>query len=47
MNLKQLIKKVKTVLYNKPVGYIAPVNNCNIGKQQEFQNRENFKVDQD
>lgn len=47
MNLRQIIKKVKTVLYNKPVGYIAPVNNYNVGKQEEFKNRNNFKVDKD
>lgn len=44
--IKGIIKKIKTVIYNKPIGYISPVENCNDGKQKEFKNRKNFKVDE-
>jgi hypothetical protein len=36
--------KVKTTIYNKPVGYISPVSNYNIGKKAEFDNRVNYKI---
>lgn len=36
--------KVMTTIYNKPIGYISPVKNCNIGKQLEKENRVNFKI---
>jgi len=36
--------KVKTTIYNKPVGYISPVSNVNEGKKQEFDNRVNFEI---
>ena len=36
--------KVETIVYNKPIGYISPVSNCNVGKQEEKENRINFKV---
>jgi len=45
LNIKKIIKKIKTVIYNKPVGYISPVDNCNVGKKDEFNNRKNVKVD--
>lgn len=34
--------KIKTTIYNKPVGYIAPQSNYNIGKKKEYANRINF-----
>ena len=36
--------KVRTTIYNKPVGYISPVSNVNDGRKQEFESRKNFDV---
>ena len=36
--------KVKTTIYNKPIGYISPVSNVNEGRKEEFDNRKNFKI---
>lgn len=36
--------KIKTTIYNKPIGYCTPVNNHNVGRSQAKKNRKEFKV---
>jgi len=36
--------KVRTTIYNKPVGYISPVSNVNAGRRKEFEERKNFEI---
>ena len=38
------MKKVPCEVYSRVVGYFRPVNNWNIGKQQEFTERVTFDV---
>lgn len=36
--------KIKTTIYNKPVGYCTPINNHNVGRQEAKTIRKNFVV---
>lgn len=36
--------KIKTTIYNKPVGYTTPVCNHNVGRQEAKKIRKNFVV---
>lgn len=36
--------KVKTTVWNKPVGYCSPVKNHNSGRQLAMRTRKNFVV---
>ena len=36
--------KAKTEVYSRIVGYFRPVQQWNVGKQQEFAKRKNFRV---
>ncbi len=38
------IKKVPCEVYSRIVGYLRPVQNWNRGKQQEFQERKNYRI---
>lgn len=38
--------KIKTTVYNKPVGYCTPVKNHNVGRIEAKQIRKNFVVGQ-
>lgn len=40
-----LIQKIKTILFSRPVGYISPTVNYNKGKEQEFENRKKYNID--
>ncbi len=40
--IKQL--KIPCEVYSRVVGYYSPVQNWNIGKQQEYKERKSFKV---
>lgn len=37
-------KKLRTVIYNKPIGYCTPVQNHNVGRQEAKSIRKNFVV---
>ena len=41
-----IIKKIKTILFSRPVGYISPSSNYNEGKEEEFENRKKYNLDQ-
>ena len=41
-----LIKKIKTILFSRPVGYISPSTNYNEGKEKEFENRKKYNLQQ-
>jgi len=45
LNLLQTIKKIKTIIFSRPVGYITPVNNWNKGKEEEFEQRKLYSMD--
>lgn len=36
--------ELKTTVYNKPIGYVTPVNNHNVGRQEAKSIRKNFVV---
>jgi len=38
-------KRTKCEVYSRVVGYLRPVNNWNVGKQEEFKDREEFDVE--
>jgi len=38
--------KTKCEVYSRVVGYIRPITNWNIGKQEEFKDRELFDTEQ-
>jgi len=38
-------QRTKMEIYSRVVGYLRPVDQWNPGKQQEFRDRKNFKVD--
>lgn len=38
------MKKLRTVVYNKPIGYCTPVQNHNVGRQEAKGIRKNFVV---
>lgn len=40
-----LIKKIKTIIFSRPVGYITPVSNWNKGKEEEFDQRKLYNMD--
>jgi hypothetical protein len=40
-------QKVKTVIYNKPVGYIGSVENFNSGRRLAKEVRKNFIIKED
>lgn len=40
------MKKIKTILFSRPVGYISPSANYNEGKEQEFENRKKYDLQQ-
>lgn len=40
-----LIQKIKTIIFSRPVGYIAPVTNWNEGKEQEFNQRKLYDME--
>jgi len=37
-------KRTKCEVYSRTVGYLRPVNQWNLGKQQEFKDRKMFKI---
>ena len=37
------MKKVPCEVYSRIVGYFRPIQNWNIGKKQEFEDRKEFK----
>ena len=37
---KKLVKVIKTEVYSRVVGYYRPVNDWNIGKKEEFKDRQ-------
>ena len=39
-----MIKRQHCEIYSRIVGYLRPVNQWNIGKQEEFKDRKMFKV---
>ncbi len=43
MSTKEL--KVPVEVYSRVVGYFRPVNQWNKGKQEEFKNRQEYKID--
>jgi len=42
-NCKRFISK-KMEIYSRTVGYLRPVSQWNVGKQQEFKDRKHFKM---
>ncbi len=38
------VKKVPCEVYSRIVGYLRPVQNWNRGKQQEFEERKNYRI---
>lgn len=40
-----LIQKIKTIIFSRPVGYISPVTNYNKGKEEEFGLRKLYNID--
>lgn len=38
------MKTLKTIVYNKPIGYCTPVKNHNIGRQEAKNIRKNYVV---
>lgn len=40
------MKKIKTTVYNKPVGYCTPVKNHNVGRAEAKQIRKTFVIGQ-
>jgi hypothetical protein len=40
------LKKIKTILFSRPVGYISPSTNYNQGKESEFENRKKYDLQQ-
>jgi ribonucleoside-triphosphate reductase (formate) len=39
-------KRTKCEVYSRVVGYLRPVNQWNLGKQQEFHDRKMFKTNE-
>jgi ribonucleoside-triphosphate reductase len=39
-------KRTKCEIYSRVCGYLRPVNQWNSGKQQEFKERKNYKIDE-
>lgn len=39
-------KKIPTEIFSRVVGYFRPVNQWNKGKQEEFKERKEFKIDE-
>ncbi len=39
-------ERTKCEVYSRVVGYLRPVNQWNLGKQEEFKDRKAFKVPQ-
>jgi anaerobic ribonucleoside-triphosphate reductase len=42
--MKPKTLKIPVLTYSRVVGYFAPVNNWNPGKQQEFEDRKVYKA---
>ena len=40
------MKKIQTEIYSRVVGYMRPVNQWNIGKQEEFKQRKTADKEQ-
>lgn len=38
------MKKIKTEIYSRPVGFYRPVQSWNIGKKEEFRERKTFSI---
>ena len=39
-----MIERTKCEIYSRVCGYLRPINQWNIGKQQEFKERKVFKM---
>ncbi|NPV85352.1 MAG: hypothetical protein HPY45_05020 [Anaerolineae bacterium] len=42
--VQSLALRVPCEVYSRVVGYLRPVQNWNVGKQQEFKERCNFRI---
>jgi anaerobic ribonucleoside-triphosphate reductase len=40
-------KRTKCEVYSRVVGYMRPISQWNLGKQQEFKDRKTFKIDEE
>ena len=40
-----IIQKIKTIIFSRPVGYITPVSNWNKGKEEEFSQRKLYDME--
>lgn len=47
MDKKREEKRTKCEVYSRVVGYMRPVNQWNLGKQQEFNDRKVFKMEKE
>lgn len=43
----ELVRKMPCEVYSRIVGYLRPVANWNKGKQQEFADRRNYKIQEE
>ena len=42
----KVIKRTRTIIYSRVVGWMTPVKNWNKGKQAEFKDRQAFKINE-
>lgn len=40
-----MIKKIPCEIWSRPVGFFRPLSHWNLGKQEEFSERSNLKID--
>ena len=43
--LLNIVQKIKTIIFSRPVGYITPVSNWNEGKEEEFDQRKLYNME--